>query len=432
VPVAIHPPKIMVTTRSQDRAKVYSPVSLNKRKRFDSEDAEDSIVVEVPRRETEDATRHVRHGESEQANQIKHSEDEDDAPEVFSTKMTAQQARVLPNRSIRPRTQKRAKGADYAPGSEQSAANGLPPKSLPAKDQISEPIEPQEQGNGTISDVNTVEYPPAKPEPSPPDQEKVSASSSSSTFRPIPDVSLKDEIPDSEDEDRAPGVTRASELPTGAQPPMVMNSSKDVNPAPTSRQPEAASSMDLQRPATEKISSPMRLESHCASLTEFPPPAMKEHDLSLEFDGSSRIEALVSAVEAPPASETIDFGSTYSSAAEESAVSITQVQQDRTTTTTEVNSLPPTTPTSGIVTPVWRSREEDGTAQHSPVGVGAAGYGPVRFDQPRRMRAPQQGIVSKTPKQTSLQQYRAQLLGRHPRTTNWGSPGSRKIKFVGA
>ncbi|OAL34673.1 hypothetical protein AYO20_06090 [Fonsecaea nubica] len=44
------------------------------------------------------------------------------------------------------------------------------------------------------------------------------------------------------------------------------------------------------------------------------------------------------------------------------------------------------------------------------------------------LHAPQ---VLSRPRPSSLQQYRTQLLDRHPRSANWGPPGFRKSKFVG-
>ncbi|OCT53982.1 hypothetical protein CLCR_10304 [Cladophialophora carrionii] len=416
----------MVTTRLGSRIDASSPQSVNKRRRFSSVEADDHIVVEVPVHEPKAVKEREISGEVVPG----HESDEDAAPEVLSSRDAARQARELPNRSLRHASNKRRRAAEEhlpvgkpgltpsVPGESKpenapmsGAASLQPDEVLPQNEasmtRILQPLAEEIRPLSTINSENGVSNVDAARIPvEVTENTAVLDDQKSETAQFLPNMAKNgggDEAP-----------TPAPELAAEGKTALVTNEPGDT----LDSVPQMRSLGDVTPRAGDEV-----LEK--TPMNE--PQSAIEPDRSLPGDSTTqlRVEALLQNSKDKAVSQPAGHNPTLSMPeADMQTIGTTSTQEDQISGT-------PRSSTSSVITPVWRTRAYDETpltAVQSPSLAPA-----VKATHARSNTLPRpQDLISRRPKTTSLQRYRDRLLNRHQRTTNWGPPGFRKTKFVGA
>ncbi|KIW73037.1 hypothetical protein PV04_01189 [Phialophora macrospora] len=420
----------MGTTGSRDHIEAASSEPLNKRRRFSSTEADDH-VVEVP--QEPDAVKELL--DTAGGGVSDNESDDDAAPEVLSSKDAARQARGLPNRSLRHPSNKRRRTAEEHLPIERT---GLPPSVLgesKAEDASVAGAESLQLDaiplQNQASTTGILQQPDEDPEPLNPinAQNEVSNVGASQISDEAPgDVPVMraqkpenaQDLPDTAKD--AGGYEAPSPTPepsSGFRMTLVSNEPEE----PMDSAPQTGSLEGTHRYTTDEVQADKPRKEPQPAVEPGPsPPGNSTAQLNVEAQQQTPIDTIVSQTAEPSPTPSMP----------EADSALTRVQKASTTSTAE-DQIPgtPQTSTSSVITPVWRTRTHDDTplaALQSPSLIPAVKAARARSS----IRPRHQDLVSAKTKPTSLQQYRDQLLNRHQRTADWGPPGFRKTKFVGA
>jgi hypothetical protein len=416
----------MGTTGSRDRLEATSPKPVNKRRRFSSAEADDHFV-EVPVQEPDAVKEQDTSGRGVSDDES----DNDAAPEVLSSKDAARQARGLPNRSLRYSSNKRRRTADeHLPVGE----TGLPLSGLgesKAEDATvtgeeylwpdKMPLQNEASMTGTRQQPEEDPKPPGSINPQNDASQILDGGPGDVPVMRAQKPETNQDLPDMAKDaggDKAP--TPKPEPASGSTIALVPNEPEEpADSAPQLRSPEGA-----YRDATDEVQANTPMKEPQPAVESGPSPLSNSTaQLNVETQKQTPIDTTITSQAAEP--------SPIPSIPEADSAPTRMQEVGKTSTTEDQIPGTPQTSTSSVITPVWRTRTHDGTpltALQSPSLVPAVKATRARSN----IRLRHQDPVSPKSKTTSLQRYRDQLLNRHQRTANWGPPGFRKTKFVGA
>lgn len=433
----------MVTTRSRDlkRASLPSPAA-NIRKRFNSEESENSIVVEIPPRSLVDPDKEGQSDEinTQSANDI---DENDEAPEVISSKDAAQQARGLPNRSLPPRGNKRRKIAlDLSNG--ESPSTELPGASGSRIENLN-----SEVSESTGKDLKGSDLVALQTQPSTAENVLIPREDSTALESTIQADKLSSAETNQTSIKRASSsedlvANKAEETETGA---LLHNGASDVvDSGPSSPEkavePHQQTTSEVRLLADESNQQETSKEgAHSAGKPEL--DQLAKSTLIVPTSPSEQ------AISKPQPQEIIEESASQSLkatppplvAAEGKETTETKAQLLATTANLDVQMFEtPKSPTSSVITPVWQTRTP--THDSTPVlARNVTAFTSTTASNPLHPHArtslslrhrPALFSKSKPKPSSSIQQYRNRLLNRHARTANWGPAGFQSSKFVGA
>ncbi|KAK4945419.1 hypothetical protein LTR10_015314 [Elasticomyces elasticus] len=366
-----------VPIRQKPAEPFYTPAQTpaNKRKRFTSEELDESTLdtFETPAEHPQtrpDVTIEEEHDD----------DDDDDAPEVVSSKTAAEQVRALRNRTPSSAGRKRRKTAlDQVPA--EPASDTIEVVSTPATP-AKEPVQDEaKESDGTaVNDQPEVEVSPSLLEDErTPQTITVSETIIVETASPKPNEEDQTEIPERvlDNATEADDDTASATVPPTSTEELQDQPSDDqlaVNDAPLTKPTTA----DVQPENEPEVSVP----DDQASST------ILEHTST----PSTVVEISAQPTISPPPSAARP--------APEPQAQLRHQPSSRSSLTNRTTTAPK--PPSSIL---------------SPRGRVALLHG----------RRPQ-----KSKPTSSLTAYRSRILNRHPRTSTWGAPGQRKVRFVGA
>jgi hypothetical protein len=421
----------MGTTGSRDHLEATSPEPVNKRRRFSSAEADDHIVEE-PVQESEAVKEQDTSGGGVSDNES----DNDAAPEVLSSKDAARQARGLPNRSLRYSSNKRRRTADeHLPVGRTELAPSVLGESKAEDATVAgeESLQPDEMPLQNGASMTGIQQQPEE-DPKPPgsinSQNEVSNVEASRISDGGPeDVPVmraqkpetNQDLPDMAKDaggDKAP--TPTPEPASGSTIALVPNELEEpADSAPQPRSPKGA-----YRDTTDEVQANAPMKEPQPAVEPGPSPLSNSTaQLNVETQQQTPIDTTITSQAAEP--------SPIQSITEADSAPTRMQEVGKTSTAEDRIPGTPQTSTSSVITPVWRTRTHGDTpltALQSPSLVPAVKATRARSN----IRLRHQDPVSPKSKTTSLQRYRDQLLNRHQRTANWGPPGFRKTKFVGA
>ncbi|KAI1607981.1 hypothetical protein EDD37DRAFT_644209 [Exophiala viscosa] len=376
-----------VPIRQKPTESFFTPAQTpaNKRKRFTSEELEDSTLdtFETP----------AEHPQS-RPEQIEEEHDDDDAPEVVSSKSAAAQIRGLRSRGLstpgnkRRKTAKNQKSAEPVPVSDTIEVVSTPATPAKKPDQDEE----QETDDTIVNDQSEAEVPSVQTE-----DESIPQTITVSETIIVETASLK---PDEEDQTQSPApvVDDASETIDETAPTTVLPTATE--------EPEAEPSTDHATLDDPTIPEETSAAAQPESVSEESAP----NDLA-----SSTVREHISA--SPTIPETQDAFLNHTS-----------------------SQLTTSTPKSTAK----RAPEPQPQSRHRPNSRSSLPNRPTKLSKPSKPSSsnlsPQERVAllrghrpGQKPKATSsLEAYRNRILDRHPRTSAWGAPGQRKVKFLGA
>ncbi|KIW49732.1 hypothetical protein PV05_11382 [Exophiala xenobiotica] len=371
----------------------YTPgkTPANKRKRFASDEPEDSILetfktpAEYPRTHNE-----IPSTEDE--------DDDDDAPEVLSSKATPQKARGAPTRAGRGSGRKRRKAAtDVANDAsiilESDTVDVA--RTQPTLDEALAEAE-AEVNEGVASDATAVgDQVDATHIPTtttnPPLEETNAATSHEAASASADTSAAVDSVDD-------PQSTSLEDRPEALEDTITVKSV-----------PEAAD-MDCQRKTAadaDKLESTETPDEHLSSTPDSATVPGPEAEAEPERETK---------VPAPSSTITLQEPSDSAPLPEPSATN---------PTTTSLSSEH--IPTSAIRTTAQKPQSQS----HSNLNKAKS----AKTSSISTRQQPASALLHEhlpKPKPTSLHDFRSRLLNRHPRTTNFGPPGHKRVKFVGA
>ncbi|KIX96950.1 uncharacterized protein Z520_07064 [Fonsecaea multimorphosa CBS 102226] len=382
--------------------------SVPKRKRFTSEDLDDMVPgSELP---ADQLARPVTPNAADREGVEESDDGGDDAPpEVVSSSDAAQQVLGVPNPSLQHTNRKRRKilrNADDEFGSPvrvpELAATLEPQTSDTAQEKGEEPTTAGQipQQNGGESEAGEASKP-------------IKNNSSTVNATPQETIEIVTTPRSNESSDPANTTTQSARKKTGPRTPDNFDTTTQLQPS----EPLAEEGISTSNETTRQIL-PGEQEQLAVNLSTSLP-----QDTSMADGGPSVTNSdvrysppqRVSATELPP---------------ESSATIPAPEGHAQSTTKFQANTAEPSV---GVESPgsVYLSTQTQPVESDS---VKMANFtAPTPRARPRGRPPLHEQEVLSTPKPTSLQQYRTRLLGRHPRTNNWGAPGfRRKAKFVGA
>ena len=370
----------------------YTPgkTPANKRKRFASDEPEDSLL-ETFKTPAEYPRTH---------NEIPSTEDEDgddDAPEVLSSKATPQKARGAPTRAGRGSGRKRRKAAtDVANDSSVVFESDTidVARTQPTLDEVLAEAE-AEANEGVSSDATAVG-----------DQGDATRIPTTTTDQPVEETNAaisREEASASADPSAAVGSVDDSQSTRLEDQPDAQEDTITVKSVPE------AADMDNQRKTAADAAD--KLES-----TETPVEHMSSTPDNVTVPGPEAETEPEAKVPALSSTTTLQEPSDSAPLPEPSATN---------PTTTSLSSEH--IPTSAIRTTAAKKPQ----ASHSNLNKAKS----AKTSSISTRQQPASALLHEhlpNPKPTSLHDFRSRLLNRHPRITNFGPPGHKRVKFVGA
>jgi hypothetical protein len=381
----------------------------NKRKRFASDEPEEDSILDTFKTPAEYPRTH---------NEIPSTEDEDDddddAPEVLSSKTTPLKARGAPTtRSGRGSGRKRRKAATDVADNDSSTIDVA--RTQPTPDEALAEAE-AEANEGVSSDATAV-------------GDQVDAtripSNTTTTNQPMEETNA--------------AISHEEALATAA-PSAAVDSVDDHQSTGVEDHPDAledtitimsvpeATDMDSQRKTAAATADADKLEStettveHMSSTLDSAtiPASAPNADAEPEVETKAKVSA-PSSTRLPPLQE-LPSDSAPAPRPEPSATNL------------NTTSLPSSEhiPTSAIRTSAITAKPQ--SHSHSNPTLNKAKSVKKTSSMSTRQQ-PASALLREhlpKPKPTPLQDFRSRLLNRHPRTTNFGPPGHKRVKFVGA
>lgn len=393
-----------------------TPHPINKRKRFSSEELEDTstIVVEIPAKDArKDANIHAEHDVVEEGDD---DDDDDAAPEVLSSKASAQPSLGL--------------------GRPPTKSTGRKRRKMPTK--AAEALETGVLSGDTIEVIGAKSGAAAEEATTSPSDDFVSATSvQSEAVEALPVTAVDEangEIPPSDSEinfdtntvTETEGDPNAVELginlnlvrPSELTPDVVA----ELDPAAGTEEPQSTSRMDTGAD-TDALDTTQKEDATVA---------IDEPDVpTTTTESTGPVESQSHAIPHIPLSTTEQSDNESHPASTKSTSTSTSI-----TVTATAPALQPKK--TIFFDPVDQPTDSTPTARSQPssslfiTSTRPSKPFPTTSTSTSKPRRPTQQTPASRPKPTSLQDYRGRLLNRHPRTTNWGAPGGlRKVKFVG-
>lgn len=368
-------------------AEVYfTPMTTHKRKRFDGEgeDVDDSVSTPLQEQTPSRPGGVVNHEVPDSE-----ADEDDDAPEVLSSKAAARQALQTPNPISRSSRRKRTRTDPTVTASSKADAER-------AEDQ------------GDLSLSKGVEH--SKEAQIAPPAERDTTNSSKEVLDIFPATSARPETPrlDTTPAGTDTNVTGQAPAPTASSEPAphtpLDTHSDDQGNKEVSPVLQGVDASTASGPRVTDIRKGDREDTHPHKDETDQPPA----------------DADDAAAELPSPSSTATRAENAGQPSDVPAAATTT-----TTTTTITTAIATTVPTAQITSTVRGVDGAPASARHPLLHPRAAHTIPKRPKQQLTRLLPEV-----KPKASSLQEYRGRLLNRHPRTTKWGN--QRRVRFVGA
>ncbi|EXJ89196.1 hypothetical protein A1O3_02262 [Capronia epimyces CBS 606.96] len=343
----------------------FTPMTTSKRKRFDGDGADDSTL------EPESLQEQTPNQPGREDSEIPETEDEDDAPEVLSSKAAAQQALSTPIPPSRSSTRKRKKTSVNADAgvATSTLGNDSTPKQVGTERDFASLSQPLEAAPRGQSDETPIEMP----------AELISTSSHGALENPPAPLT--------------PGEVPAPLFGTHQENTDAATASSSIDTAQVDQAAPVKALSDVQEEMPSAVSG-----------DPIPDPEIVDADVRMDdWQGS----------------QDVNDGSAV-------AGSNAQIKSDDvhipsyTPTTSSQQKEKDVVPDLEIATDVAMPTVQ---AESASSASGRDRFASQTRPKPRPSRLP-----APQAKATSLQNYRESLLNRHPRTTKWGP---RRARFVG-
>ncbi|OAP59464.1 hypothetical protein AYL99_06762 [Fonsecaea erecta] len=379
----------------------HTPAAVPTRKRFTSEDPEDTISGAVTFGNQFAGAITPNKGEKDDVDDDGDEDDDDAPPEVVSSSVAAQQAMQIPNPSLQHSSRKKRKMLSDV-GHELGSPVQVPGLAIASEPQRLNTAQDKAEELTTSSQI--IQLASSESETGQPPK---SIADNHSAANDTADESIEIVMAPTSNESPAPAntTTQSARTQTGLQNPENFNTTSQRQPSeplaeediPTPNEVTRRVHSGEQDQIAVNLSSSLTQDSY-TSMADCGPSATNPEVRNPPLQGTAETEA------------TAESSSTMTPAPE-GLEHVTRELQANTTGTSE------TTVSAELSTSVAVKRSNSRT--------------PTLRARPKSKPFPHRQQVLPRPKPTSLQQYRTRLLGRHPRKTEWGVPGFRKAKFVG-
>ncbi|KAK5266192.1 hypothetical protein LTR99_008191 [Exophiala xenobiotica] len=384
----------------------------NKRKRFASDEPEEDSILDTFKTPAEYPRTH---------NEIPSTEDEDDddddAPEVLSSKTTPLKARGAPTtRSGRGSGRKRRKAAtDVADDSSTIDVA----RTQPTPDEAL--AEAEAEANGGVSSdatavgdqVDATRIPSNTTTTNQPMEETNAAISHEEPLAIADPSAAVDSVDD-------PQSASLEDLPDSLEDTITIMSVPEATDMDSQRK-TAAAAADADK--LESMETPVEHMSSALDSAIIPGSAPNaDADAGPEVETEGKVSA-PSSTRLPPSQE-LPSDSAPASLPEPSATNLN----------TTSHSSSEHIPASAIRTTAITATPQSNSHSHSNLNLNKA-KSVKKISSTSTRQRPASALLREhlpKPKPTPLQDFRTRLLNRHPRTTNFGPPDHKRVKFVGA